>query len=569
MFSFKKIKQVVLDFLTFVFIGSFIGIAMSLVSNAFVIGVSYISNQRKLFELFQFNFFSRDYSLSPLIFLLIAAFIVILIKKIFNLTRYQGPADSILVAHRTNSEPDIKTGIGSTFAAFISACGGASVGQYGPLVHFGATVGSFMRRITKKLLTTEIFLGCGVAGAISAGFNAPLTGLVFAHEAIIRNFSQKAIAPIAISSITASAFTQYMFGDRNILQLSEVSPNLIEILPFVLITGPFFGIIAILFMSSLRRSASFASNSSLSPNQLIILASLICGSVGIFLPEILGLGTDTVSNMFLDRYDLYFLLILVVLKILMTAICIGFGLFGGVFSPALFIGASGGAAAAKIFTVFGFTVTGSALTVCGLAAVGAAIIGAPISTVLIVLEMTNSYEFAVIALVSVVTCKLVSNILYGHSFFDRQLLDRGIDISLGRTHLKLGSLNIMKFMQSTGYLSMDKSSKVSEVMREMVKKNVTEVYLTNDQKEFIGKVLIGNLTKTSSSNAIDEIEKKPLLIYSSSSVLDAIKIASDFVGESIPIIDSTNNRLQGVITESDLLKAYLSIQKETQKIETE
>ena len=106
-------------------------------------------------------------------------------------------------------------------------------------------------------------------------------------------------------------------------------------------------------------------------------------------------------------------------------------------------------------------------------------------------------------------------------------------------------------------------------MKEMVKKNVTEVYLTNDKKEFLGKVLLGNLTKTSTSNAIDEIEKKPLLIYSNSSVLDAIKIASDFVGESIPIIDRTNNRLQGIITESDLLKAYLSIQKETQKIETE
>lgn len=569
MINFKKIRQVVFDFLTFVFIGSFIGIVMSLVSNAFVIGVSYISNQRQLFNFFTFNFYNREYSISPLIFLLVAAFFVIIIKKIFNLTRYQGPADSILVAHRTNSEPDIKIGIGSTFAAFVSACGGASVGQYGPLVHFGATVGSFMRRLSKKLLTTEIFLGCGVAGAISAGFNAPLTGLVFAHEAIIRNFSQKAIAPIAISSITASAFSQYIFGDRNILQLSDISPNLIEILPFVLITGPFFGILAILFMSSLRRSAFYAAKSSLSSNQLIILASLICGFVGIFFPEILGLGTDTISNMFLDRYDLYFLLILVFFKILMTAICIGFGLFGGVFSPALFIGASGGAAATKIFTIFGFSISGSALTVCGLAAVGAAIIGAPISTVLIVLEMTNSYEFAVIALVSVVTCKLVSNILYGHSFFDRQLLDRGIDISLGRTHLKLGSLNITNCMQSTGYLSMDKSSKVSQIIEEMVKKNVTEVYLTNNKQEFFGKVLLANLTKTSNINAIDEIEEKPLLIHSDLSVLDAIKIASDFVGESIPIIDRTNNRLQGVITESDLLKAYLSIQKETQKIETE
>ena len=117
-------------------------------------------------------------------------------------------------------------------------------------------------------------------------------------------------------------------------------------------------------------------------------------------------------------------------------------------------------------------------------------------------------SFAVIALVSVVTCKLVSNILYGHSFFDRQLLDSGIDISLGRTHLKLGSLNIMKFTQSTGYLSMDKSSKVTQVIDEMVKKNVTEVYLTNSKKEFLGKVLLGNLTKTSTSKVIDEIEKR-------------------------------------------------------------
>ena len=155
--EYRKIKQVVFDFLTFVFIGSFIGIVMSLVSNAFVIGVSYISNQRQLFDFFSFNLIGSQYSLSPLFFLLIAAFLVILIKKIFNLTRYQGPADSILVAHRTNSEPDIKVGIGSTLAAFVSACGGASVGQYGPLVHFGATVGSFMRRISKKLLTTEIF----------------------------------------------------------------------------------------------------------------------------------------------------------------------------------------------------------------------------------------------------------------------------------------------------------------------------------------------------------------------------------------------------------------------------
>ena len=74
--SLKKTKQVVFDFLTFVFIGTFIGIVMSLVSNAFVIGVSYISNKRLQFDLFVFDFFGREYSISPLIFLLVAAFLL-------------------------------------------------------------------------------------------------------------------------------------------------------------------------------------------------------------------------------------------------------------------------------------------------------------------------------------------------------------------------------------------------------------------------------------------------------------------------------------------------------------
>ena len=108
----------------------------------------------------------------------------------------------------------------------------------------------------------------------------------------------------------------------------------------------------------------------------------------------------------------------------------------------------------------------------------------------------------------------------------------------------------MKFMQSTGYLSMDKSSKVSEVMKEMIKKNVTEVYLTNDKKEFLGKVLLGNLTKTSTSNVMDEIEKKPLVIYSNLSVLDAIKIASDFVGKVYQLLT-----VQIIVCRELLLKA--------------
>ena len=88
-----------------------------------------------------------------------------MVKKYLNIARYHGPADVILSAHSKNVELEIKTGFLSTFAAFVSASGGASVGQYGPLVHLGGTIGSMIKGYTKTVLTRDVFIGCGVAAA--------------------------------------------------------------------------------------------------------------------------------------------------------------------------------------------------------------------------------------------------------------------------------------------------------------------------------------------------------------------------------------------------------------------
>ena len=104
--------------------------------------------------------------------------IILIIRRLFSIERWHGPADSIYAAHRTDNELNLKAGFGSTIAAFVSAGSGASVGQYGPLVHFGATVGSYFRTLTKGTISADIFIGCGVAGAIAAGFNAPIAGTI-------------------------------------------------------------------------------------------------------------------------------------------------------------------------------------------------------------------------------------------------------------------------------------------------------------------------------------------------------------------------------------------------------
>ena len=149
-------------------------------------------------------------------------------------------------------------------------------------------------------------------------------------------------------------------------------------------------------------------------------------------PEVLGLGTETVGDILNGGPAPSFLISVLILKLLLTALCIGFGMFGGVFSPALFVGAAaGGFAGSVMITLFGFG-SHTALAICGMAAVASAVIGAPVAGVLIILEMTMNYEFALVAMVSVVAAIMVTNVLFGHSFFDRQLLDRGIDIAQGR-----------------------------------------------------------------------------------------------------------------------------------------
>ena len=128
-------------------------------------------------------------------------------------------------------------------AAFISLGGGAPVGQYGPLVHFGAAIGSYLSELFgSRRITADVFIGCGVAAAIAAGFHAPIAGVVFAHEAVLRHFSFRAITPIAIASITSAWFSSAMFGGQPIFQIDVVLPDLLPLVPTLLASGLFFGL---------------------------------------------------------------------------------------------------------------------------------------------------------------------------------------------------------------------------------------------------------------------------------------------------------------------------------------
>ena len=556
----------------FVFItlmtGTGIGLSVSLVASIFVAGLHFFVDQRHSMDEYLPSLKIADGSLVPLIWLIGAALLLWVVRRIFSIQRWHGPADSIFGAHRLDNEIDVKSGIGSTLAAFISLSGGASVGQYGPLVHFGATIGTYIRSIFgNKSIGTDVFIGCGVAAAIAAGFHAPIAGIVFAHEAVLRHFSFRALTPIAISSITSVWFSVAIFGSDPLFVLNAVATDLLPMVPILLGSGLLFGVVAMFFMLALFRSAAIAAKIGFSPLALTLIAATICGAVAILVPEILGSGVTEINLIFDGGYALEFLFILFVLKLLATSLCIGFGLFGGVFSPAAMIGTAAGGFAGKFLASVGVVTVPQLLPVAGFAAVTAAVVGAPISVVLVVFELTQSYDFAVAAMLAAVIATFFTSLVFGHSFFDEQLRRRGVDLSRGRGDLELQSQAISSVV-SNDFIAIGPDAKTKDAIEKLVKAKKSEGYCIDADNRFLGKYTLPELLSAQKQAKLSEcLVTEPVVLNHDASVLQAMEVASNFVGETIPVIQNEHNTIVGVVSEADIFDAYLVTQSRVHDLE--
>jgi len=552
-------KNVSLELLTIVFVGCLIGAVMCVVADGFVMGVSAFGQWRAEDTLMVWTLSDgTTIAYGSVVFLWVAAGLVVVLKKILSIQAYAGPADTIYAAQQTLEPLDVKRGIGSTFIAFICASGGASVGQYGPLVHFGGTIGIWLKRLLASSMSHEIFLGCGVAAAISAGFNAPLAGIVFAHEAVLRHFSIRAVAPISIAAISASALDKAWFPSNASFLIDAPMPPLAEILPALILMAPALSLIALIFMLTLRRTQQFAAKVN-RPMLLPFVAATLCGVVGIWLPQVLGLGVDSVNQMLGGHYALGLLLVLLIAKILMSSACIGMGLFGGVFSPAIFIGVAAGAFFGQL--VESMVVPGFALVaaVAAMAAVSASVIGAPITATLIVLELTQSYELAVAAMITVMICSLVTHRVFSLSFFDRQLLDRGVDLREGREAIAMKQMTVNDIV-TQDHIVLDATATGEQVVVLMQQAQLTEAYLCDASGLLMGKAMIHQALTAGDEPVLGHMSVAPLRFFDTDSLTDAMENTRGFVGESIPVV-AASGKLVGSVTEGDLFTAVIGLQQ--------
>ena len=536
-------------------VGAIIGISGGVAANLFVLGVLEI-DALITSEPMRASFIGFD--VTRWMALVAAALLIFGLKRAFDMDRWHGPADTILSTHRVSASFPVREGFLSTTAAFISASGGASVGQYGPVLHFGSSVGALVRSVLPTKLNPEVYVACGAAAAISAGFGAPIAGVVFACEAILRHFSVRALAPIIVSSTIASASTR-LFFDRSSPYIVDVSGLDWNLLPLVLLLGASSALVAVLFMSSLLKVINWAKQQN---RELLLLLIAATGTalIGSAVPEALGLGTNTVNEFLSGERIASDVALILVAKFIATLLCLGFGLFGGVFSPAVFMGASVGSLFGILAATLGYPDFALTLmAVCGVAAVTGSVVGAPVAIVIIVLEFTRSYEFALTSLIAVAMSSFISTRIFGYSFFDRQLKGRGYDLRMGRETLALLDYRVSKLNFEPG-CAFNTNSLGSDVLLQLTAANKTEGYIVDDDDLLVGVVTIIDAMGNQDRSADTFMSKEFHFLTLQQDLLSAMETAQSFVGEAIPMVDE-NNTYVGCITEGAILGAALEQQE--------
>ena len=556
------IKIVCKYLLASIFVGIVLGLSGAIAAQGFRSGIVRISELLDIYLGRQPNF------LFFLITLTIALIFVHYSKVLIKGKAFQSVSDSIYLAHKFSNETDVKVGVVSTFAAFFSASGGASIGQYGPLVHFGTTIGAWLKKKIPFDFTPDLYIGAGVAASISSGFGAPLAGLIFAHEAILRHYSHKSILAIATASGVSYGVSSSIWGDNNVINVSSDDFNFLTILLVSFLAGPIFGSISILYMRSLL---FFAKLTQMIKGKMIYkyaFGILSLSFIGHYVPEVMGLGAETVTNILASKNTVVMLIIILLGKILATSISLNFGFFGGVFSPAILVGASAGGILSAVLVFFGiFDQFQQALVISGIAAVAGSVIGAPICMVVIVLELTNSYTFALASLVGLAISVGYVQVRFGSSYFDVQLLNRGIDISNGRTGLFMTETDILKYSEEK-FITVGLEERIDDVVKLMTVANKSELVVVDEDGKFYGKIdAISLLNKTGTLISSKIVDTNCIVIPHDASLQEAMEVASTFVGEIIPIVEKNTKMTVAVITEGAIFQAYLSKQDQTVEME--
>ncbi|WP_018688402.1 chloride channel protein [Ahrensia kielensis] len=365
-------------------------------------------------------------------------------------TRRAGNVSDVIEARSTTGRNlGLTQGLWSALVSAISLGAGASAGREGPIVHLGATLASFIAHRQKlPEWCSKTLLAAGVASAISASFNAPIAGVLFAHEVILQHYAMRSFVPIVIASTVGTVLSRLWFDEVTTFLIPIYQITSYWEFPAFALLGIVCALVAVLFQFTLFSAEYVARGIKMPIWMRPIVGGLVVGIMAMFLPHILGVGYEVTDKMLWNQLPLWLLFTLIIAKTFATAITLASRFGGGIFSPALFLGAATGGAfgliAGSLFP--DLASSGGLYAILGMGAVAGAVLGAPISTTMIVFELTGGYSLSIALLLCVAIAHGVNQALHGLSYFHWQLEMRGLFDHLGPHRSIMRTKKVMDFM---------------------------------------------------------------------------------------------------------------------------
>lgn len=346
--------------------------------------------------------------------------------------RGHGVPEVMFAVARNGGRIPPRVAVVKSLASGLCIGSGGSVGREGPIVQIGSALGSSLGQVLRvPPQRMRLLVACGAAGAIAATFNAPVAGVFFALEIVLRAFTAEAFGVVVLSSVTASLIGRAIFGAEPFLRLPPFTLHSpVEYLLYAAL-GLGGGLVGWAFARVLYAVEDACDWAWRGPEWLRPAAGgLLLGAVLLALPEMYGVGYPVLEAGVTGQYAVGFLLVLLVGKMIATSLTIGIGGSGGVFAPSLFIGAMAGMAfgtvMAEAFPSLG--ISPGAYALVGMAAVFAGASHAPIAALVIVLELTGQYSIVLPLMAAVALATGVSHLVSNRTIYTLKLLRRGVDI---------------------------------------------------------------------------------------------------------------------------------------------
>jgi chloride channel protein, CIC family len=453
--------------------------------------------------------------------------------------------------------------LGLVWVTILSGGFGASVGLEAAYTQLGAALASRLgRSVGLRRDDVRTLVGCGAAGAIAAAFNAPLTGAFYAFELIIGSYTLQALAPVGIAALTGTLVVRGLVGSNPIFVVwHDIALSGSDYLAFFGVGLASAGL-GIVTMKGVTSTETLFRVQAVPRWARPALGGLLIGLIALPFPEILGSGHGGILHALHSGYALPFLAGLVVAKIVASAVSIGSGFRGGLFSSSLFLGSLFGSLIGECLTRLGPGLSADPLiyALVGMGAVAAAIVGAPMTMIMLVLETTGDFSATIGVMVGVVTAAIAVRHWFGYSFATWRFHLRGLSI---RSPEDIGWINELligpMMRRDPAVIAADLS--LDELHRRFPAGSTRQVFVVDGDGRLSGSI---DPTEANGSEGAGETQTVGDLVSEPATFLlpgDNLRAALDRFSEAaqeiLPVIDNPDaRRVLGYLSEAYALRRY-------------